>query len=72
MQVKNKMTKRFIRVDLEYEYDSDGIFSWTMMDNIKRAIREDMPYVKVLFCRDSPSYEGLNQSNNEIGRLEKK
>ncbi len=48
------MTKRFIRIDLEYDLDLNPIrmHSFVIMDNIKRVLKEDMPYVKILFSRD--------------------
>jgi len=56
------MTKRYIRIDLEYDMDINSIrlHSFAIIDNIKRVLQEDMPYVKVLFSRDSPTREHLN------------
>lgn len=45
--------KRYIRIDLEYESTEQGTI-WQHIDNIKRILREDMPYLKIINTRDSP------------------
>lgn len=57
------MHKRFIRIDLEYDMDVNPLrlHSFTIIDNIKQVLAEDMPYVKILFTRDSPRVEGLDE-----------
>jgi hypothetical protein len=57
------MHKRYLRIDLEYDMDINPIrmHSFVILDNIKRVLQEDMPYVKVIFTRDSPSIEKLDE-----------
>lgn len=57
------MHKRYLRIDLEYDMDINPIrmHSFVIMDNIRRIISEDMPYVKVLYSRDSPTREDLDR-----------
>jgi len=71
------MHKRYLRIDLEYDMDVNllRLHSFQIIDNIKRILREDMPYTKVLFTRDSPTREGLgsrvelpNSPRNEMGQ----
>lgn len=56
--------KRYLRIDLEYDMDINPIRlqSYVILDNIKQVLAEDMPYVKVLFTRDSPTRDGLDDS----------
>lgn len=53
--------KRYLRLDIEYDYEEGRGTTWLMMDNLKRVIQEDMPYVKVVFSRDTPTKEGLDE-----------
>ena len=56
------MNKRYIRIDIEYQVDDTfSQTSWTTVENIKRTIKEDMPYVKVLHTRDSPNLSDLDR-----------
>jgi len=57
------MTKRFIRIDMEYDMDINPLrlHSFAITDNIKRILAEDMPYVKIISVRDCPNKEGLNE-----------
>lgn len=54
--------KRFIRIDLEYNSDKDPLndHSFAITDNIKRILREDMPYVRIIFSRNSSNIEELD------------
>lgn len=56
------MTKRYLRIDIEYDMDINPLrlHSYDITDNIKRILREDMPYCKVVFTRDSPNEKGLD------------
>lgn len=56
------MHKRYLRIDLEYDMDINPIrlHSFAILDNIKRIVQEDMPYVKVIFSRDTGTIEGLD------------
>lgn len=53
------MSKRYLRLDIEYESDSSYIIL-PVSDNIKRILKEDMPYCKIRFSRDTPFIEDLN------------
>ena len=57
------MHKRFIRIDLEYDMDINPLrlHSFLVIDNLKRILQEDIPYVRYIFSRDSPDREGLNK-----------
>lgn len=57
------MHKRFVRIDLEYDMDANPLrlHSFVILDNIKRILEEDIPYMKILFSRDSPTADGLDQ-----------
>lgn len=57
------MHKRYVRIDLEYDMDVNPLrrHSFAVLDNLKRILEEDMPYVKVIFSRDSPELEGLDK-----------
>lgn len=52
--------KRYIRIDIEYECDKTT-YSWDIRENIGRILKEDMPYCKILFSRDSLTREDLNR-----------
>jgi len=52
--------RRYIRIDMEYNMDINSFRLFAITDNIKRILAEDMPYVKILFVRDSPDLEGLD------------
>lgn len=52
--------KRYLRLDIEYEFD-DASALYMVGDNIKRVLEEDMPYVKIVFSRDSPRVEELDR-----------
>jgi len=45
---------------MEYNMDINSFRLFAITDNIKRILAEDMPYVKILFVRDSPDLEGLD------------
>jgi len=53
-------TKRYIRIDLEYESDNTATHSNIVVNNIKKLIHEDMPYIKVLFIRNAPTRDILD------------
>lgn len=57
------MHKRYVRIDLEYDMDRNPLrmHSFAVLDNLKRILEEDMPYVKVIFSRDSPTVEHLDR-----------
>ena len=52
------MTKRYLRLDIEYEFSGNSL--WMFGDNIKRILAEDMPYAKVIFSRDTSKKEELD------------
>jgi hypothetical protein len=56
------MHKRFLRIDLEYDMDVNPLrlHSYVILENLSRIIREDMPYVRVIFSRDTRTREGLD------------
>jgi len=58
------MSKRYIRLDIEYEFNDMGLHM--LADNIKRILAEDMPYAKVIFSRDTSNREALN---DEVPKL---
>ena len=64
------MNKRYIRIDIEYE-GQEG-FSWREMNVVKYHIEHNLPYMKVIFSRDSPDREGLNEDHHEVERMIKK
>lgn len=51
--------KRFLRIDIEY--DTDVSEALRVTSNIRQILREDMPYVKVLFTRDTPTRDELDK-----------
>lgn len=55
---------RYVRIDLEYDEQTNPLrtHSFAIMDNIKRILREDMPYVRVIFSRDAPNVNELDSS----------
>lgn len=57
------MNMRYIRIDIEYEPSKTPFprESFAITDNIRRIIKEDMPYCKIVFTRDSPNEEELNR-----------
>lgn len=57
------MHKRYLRIDFEYDMDTNPIRmgSYIILENIQRILKEDMPYVKVIFTRDSSNQEDLNK-----------
>lgn len=57
------MAKRYIRIDIECEVDDriSQLHSFTITDNIKRILSEDMPYCKVIFTRNAPKREDLDK-----------
>lgn len=54
------MSKRYLRLDIEYEMESHSSL-WMVGDNIKRILQEDMPYVKVIFSRDTANRDRLDE-----------
>lgn len=57
------MTKRFVRIDIEYDDPfSTGMISH-VASNIRQIISKDMPYARIIFTRDTPKLEELNDSN---------
>lgn len=50
------MKKRYLRLDIEYDADAKSVNS-----NIQRILAEDMPYCKVLFTRDTPTRDELDE-----------
>lgn len=63
--------KRYLRIDIEYDMDINPIrlHSFVILDNIKRIIAEDMPYIKIIFTRDSFSWAALNKCNLDHEKL---
>jgi len=57
------MHKRYLRIDFEYDMDINPILlqSYVILNNVKKIINENMPHVKVIFTRDSPTEEDLNK-----------
>lgn len=57
------MNKRYLRIDLEYDMDFNAsrLYSYIILENINRILREDMPYVKVLFTRDTSDRDKLSE-----------
>lgn len=57
------MHKRYLRIDLEYDMDVNPLRmeGFVIVENIKRILNEDMPYVKVIRMRDSPDLDKLDK-----------
>jgi hypothetical protein len=55
--------KRYLRVDLEYDMDANPLrlHSYVVLESLGRILREDMPYVRVVFTRDAPTREALDE-----------
>ena len=53
------MRKRYLRLDIEYDMDEASMIFMTR-DNIQRILAEDMPYCKVIFSRDTPERDRLD------------
>lgn len=55
--------KRYIRIDFEYDLNPSNYIShsYAVMDNIELSLKEDMPYIKVIFKRSCPTIEGLDE-----------
>lgn len=53
------MSKRYLRLDIEYEFN--GMRIYMLGDNIQRILAEDMPYAKVIFSRDTSNKEALDE-----------
>jgi len=64
------MHKRYLRIDLEYDMDINPLRlqSYVIVDNLRRILAEDMPYVKVIRTLDSPELGNLDESSR-IGRI---
>lgn len=58
--------KRYIRIDIEYDTNESGrlTHSFSITDNIRRILAEDMPYCKVIFTRDAPNRDDLDNPVN--------
>lgn len=51
--------KRYLRLDMEYDFDPP-LRLYMVADNIQRILSEDMPYVKVIFTRDTSDKDNLD------------
>lgn len=57
--MESMMSKRYLRLDIEYEFN--GMNLYMLGDNIRRILAEDMPYVKVIFSRDTADKNFLDE-----------
>jgi hypothetical protein len=57
------MHKRYLRIDLEYDMDINPIRlqSYAILNNLRRILEEDMPYLKILSMKDAPTREALDK-----------
>jgi hypothetical protein len=51
------MSKRKVTITIEYESDGKTESLWSVINNLKRILSEDMPYVKVTSIQDAPRQE---------------
>lgn len=60
------MSKRYLRLDIEYEFS--GMRLHMPSDNIKRILAEDMPYAKIIFSRDTAIPDDLDKPSPYVPR----
>lgn len=59
LNIRGNMSKRYLRLDIEYEFSGVGLYMAS--ENIKRILAEDMPYAKIIFSRDTAIPEDLDR-----------
>ena len=58
------MTKRYLRLDIEYEFTGMNLFM--LKDNIARILAEDIPYARIIFSRDTPNQTELDKPTQKV------